>query len=286
MLFTVGITTYKRVELLERCLKSLLKQNCSKEDFQVIVHNDSPTAVGYDYLQKWAESVFNGRLVWVESNGMGLCHARNQIIELSEGDYLCFCDDDDWLRPNHLSTFMEALGNQNKPIVAVNSSIERHSFGSVYLIHPAPQGVYAKEELIRKIVRGNIKSNSFCLPKSSGLRFNPEWEVDENFYFLLFLAELYEFYFSCIYTSVVECRNDSITSDYSRLVNSKVAAYRTLKRNNNSLAENVWLRGYIKNVIINGGPFLSMPNRSFALLSLLKLQLGLKNFFRLLLIFK
>jgi glycosyltransferase involved in cell wall biosynthesis len=79
----------------------VLDQSISKDDFEVIVVNDS----GRDLSNvEWREM---GTVRIINTQRRERNFARNTGAAIAKGDYLCFLDDDDWLLPgalNHLWT--------------------------------------------------------------------------------------------------------------------------------------------------------------------------------------
>src|ERR1700712_2747177 len=100
-LISVVIPTYKRPELLLKCLKSLLSQVCSKSDFEVIVVSDGP-----DYTTELLVESFNKNGFTFKYNHnpkkAGPAAARNIGWKMASSNLIAFTDDDclphkDWL---------------------------------------------------------------------------------------------------------------------------------------------------------------------------------------------
>lgn len=106
MKISVVIPTYKRPDLLLRCLRSLEKQDLSKEDFEVLVVSD-----GYDSVTESAVSTYKKRselnLVYLHTNGKkGPAAARNTGWKSARGNLIAFTDDDTVPEPGWLSAFV------------------------------------------------------------------------------------------------------------------------------------------------------------------------------------
>ena len=95
------VPTYNRVELLKRSLESIGDQAYS--NFEAVVVND----FGNDVSTVVAEFPF-AKLVNHERN-LGLPAARNTGISHSDGYYIGYLDDDDWLYPDHSVVLLGAL---------------------------------------------------------------------------------------------------------------------------------------------------------------------------------
>ena len=95
------VPTYNRPELLDRALESIGSQEYSR--FEAVVVND----FGQDIAAVVSEYPF-AKLVNHERN-LGLSAARNTGISHSEGKYIGYLDDDDWLYPDHTVVLLGAL---------------------------------------------------------------------------------------------------------------------------------------------------------------------------------
>lgn len=111
---SVVIPTYDRPVMLEAALKSVLNQTI--ESFEVVVVDDgSPRS-----LERVVESFDDDRIRFhrLDAN-RGANVARRRGIELAEGEYIAFLDDDDRWRPTKLEKQREALETARSAGVAV-----------------------------------------------------------------------------------------------------------------------------------------------------------------------
>ncbi len=95
MFSTTIIPTVGR-KTLERAVQSVLNQNFSHDEYEVIVVNDSGRPLSHE---DWQNSP---RVRIVNTNHRERCIARNVGAALANGRYLHFLDDDDWLLPDAL----------------------------------------------------------------------------------------------------------------------------------------------------------------------------------------
>ena len=101
MLITSIITTFKREIWLARAVNSVLQQGYSESDLEVIVVNDSGDPLGE------AEWQHDPRVRVFTTYRTERCVARNLGAALSQGKYLHFLDDDDYLLPGAYSALLE-----------------------------------------------------------------------------------------------------------------------------------------------------------------------------------
>jgi len=90
--FSVIIPVFNRENLVERAIKSVLRQ--SFKDFELILVDDGSTDNTWNVLNKY-ESEF---CTLLKNTNQGVSKARNSAALKSTGNYLCFLDsDDEWL---------------------------------------------------------------------------------------------------------------------------------------------------------------------------------------------
>lgn len=104
LFFSYIIPTIGRSSL-EVAVKSVLTQNFSYADFEVIVVNDSAKP-----LPK-ADWHVSPRVRIINTNKCERSFARNSGAAIAKGKYLAFLDDDDWILPGALENFWQ-LANQ------------------------------------------------------------------------------------------------------------------------------------------------------------------------------
>lgn len=101
MKFSVIIPLYNKGPYVEKAIESVLSQTFS--DYELIVMDDGSTDDSYDLALKAVENHPHCRLY--RQHNMGVSGARNNAVALSQGEYLCFLDADDWWE----STFLEEM---------------------------------------------------------------------------------------------------------------------------------------------------------------------------------
>lgn len=89
MRLSVLIPTWKRGELLQKCLKSLTIQERQPDEVVVIYRDEDPEA--QKYISEFAELL---PLVRVMVDEPGVIHAENKGIDQASGEIICFLDDD------------------------------------------------------------------------------------------------------------------------------------------------------------------------------------------------
>jgi len=110
LMFSIVIPTYNRANFILKAVESYLQQDYS--NFEIIVVDDGST----DSTKKEVLSIKDKRVnySYIQNSERGA--ARNYGIRLAKGDYINFCDSDDYVYKNHL-TFACKFIAEKKPSV-------------------------------------------------------------------------------------------------------------------------------------------------------------------------
>ena len=101
---SVVVPTYKRVDYLGRMIESVMAQTF--EDWELIIvdgRSDDGTAA----LVGRYQVALGDRLVFIEEDNQGCCHARNTGIDAARGAFVALLDSDDEFLPTKLERQLE-----------------------------------------------------------------------------------------------------------------------------------------------------------------------------------
>ena len=173
--FSIIIPTYNREILLSNAITSVLEQ--SYTNFEIVIINDNSQDKTFKYLN----SIFDKR-VKVIHNKVNLHKgaSRNIGIKESNGQYICFLDDDDYFLSNHL----EVLSDKIKE----NQYSESFFYTQVFLkkdniIKKHPRIEYApNESYVSYILFNWIPTNSVCIHSNilKKYRFNETIKIGQD----------------------------------------------------------------------------------------------------------
>lgn len=107
---SVVVPTYKRPELLERCLVALLAQKFDPSAFEIIVVDDEPGEETRRVVESWRARVVRPSLRYLSvSDAHGPAAARNVGWRAAHGDIIAFTDDDCLPMPDWLAAGVRAI---------------------------------------------------------------------------------------------------------------------------------------------------------------------------------
>lgn len=101
--FSVIIPLYNKAPYVAKAIGSVFAQTFT--DYELIIVDDGSKDNSAEITYQTLEGHWNARFVQQENAGVSV--ARNNGVALSQGDYLCFLDADDWWEP----TFLEEMSS-------------------------------------------------------------------------------------------------------------------------------------------------------------------------------
>jgi len=158
-LFSIGVTTYNRRDLLKQTLLSILEQNFA--DFEVIVGNDFPDeALSLEIL-----GIEDPRVrVINHKRNIGELENMNFLRNAAQGRYFTWQFDDDPCAPTLLSEVYSALIKFNFPPCVFTSFtfIYGTSFHKFKKNYNGQVQLFSGRDFLRKYLSGNLKVLGCC----------------------------------------------------------------------------------------------------------------------------
>lgn len=113
MKLSIIVPMYNEEQYILHCLGSLLKQNISKNDYEIIVINDGSTDNSLSLVNDFSKKISESNIVTYSKKNGGLSDARNFGVPLAKGKYIYFVDSDDYIASNVLKQLTDYL-DENK----------------------------------------------------------------------------------------------------------------------------------------------------------------------------
>lgn len=101
MKFSVIIPLYNKAPYVAKAIGSVLSQTVT--DYELVIMDDGSKDNSFEIAQK--SIVSRDHCYLFQQQNAGVSMARNNAVALSQGEYLCFLDADDWWEP----TFLEEM---------------------------------------------------------------------------------------------------------------------------------------------------------------------------------
>lgn len=118
MKLSIVIPYYNGEQWVGKCLDSLLKQDLPTDEYEIIVVDDGSTH-SIETLMKYVNEYPHIRYLHQENQKHAA--ARNYGLTIAQGDYVFFCDCDDFVAENVLGPLCDLVANESVDILLFNA---------------------------------------------------------------------------------------------------------------------------------------------------------------------
>ena len=147
---------------LSRCVDSLLNQ--TYKNIECIFINDGSSDNTLKILKEYKKK--DSRVVIIDKKNTGVSDSRNKAIEMSTGDYICFCDADDMYDKNYVEMMHDLIIKEDVPLVRCNYKVIDKSGNDIDKGNIL-KGLYSsfeiKNQIIPSCLDGTIPCFSYLL---------------------------------------------------------------------------------------------------------------------------
>lgn len=121
---SIIIPVYTVQNYIERCLESLLIQGFQEDEYEILCIDDCSKDKTTEYLKRYEKQYRQIKCYYNEEN-RGVSYARNLGIKKAKGEYLAFCDADDWYDKNSISTMYKKATEAQADFLISNYYIDK-----------------------------------------------------------------------------------------------------------------------------------------------------------------
>lgn len=130
MKLSIIIPVYNVAPYLRKCVESVMKQDLSPEEYEIILVDDGSTDGSGELCDELVRlSPIPQKAKVIHQKNAGLSAARNAGIMVATGEYILFVDSDDYLEENVLGGLMRQMDEQNLDVL-------RFDYQNVRIINP------------------------------------------------------------------------------------------------------------------------------------------------------
>ena len=119
MFISFIVPVYNTEKYLNACLDSLLAQDISVNDYEIICVNDGSKDKSIDVLKRYNSKYKN--IVVVDQKHSGVCVARNEGLLIARGEYIWFIDSDDIVERNVLKMIKTIANSEDYERIIVGN---------------------------------------------------------------------------------------------------------------------------------------------------------------------
>lgn len=209
-LVSIIVPTYNRPYMLSMALQSIIDQDY--QNWEAIVVNDAGKDVSS--LVNSLDSL--GRIRYIQHDiNKGLSAARNTGLQNCSGDIICYLDDDDHYKKNHLTTVVEGLRDGDAEFVYTDAeyivaqeadgNARKETRGNIF-----PHDDFSIERLyVGNYIPVNTWAHRSSLLKGAGL-FDESLDAMEDWDFILRIANIATIRHIAVTTAEVHLRDSDI----------------------------------------------------------------------------
>jgi glycosyltransferase involved in cell wall biosynthesis len=132
-LISVIVPVFKVEAYLAKCIESIRCQ--TYPNFELILVDDGSPDGSPQICDDYA--AVDDRIRVIHKNNRGLSSARNAGLDIAQGEFICFIDSDDYIKPEYLETLLTLQRKNNADLVICEYDyVEKN--GNVYEHHKIP----------------------------------------------------------------------------------------------------------------------------------------------------
>ena len=115
MILSIVVPVYNVEQYLPKCLESLLDQDLSKDEYEIVLVDDGSTDGSGEICDEFA--LKEGNVKVVHQKNQGLSVARNVGTQVAKGKYIQYVDSDDYLHPDVLKGLVSLMEENNLDVL-------------------------------------------------------------------------------------------------------------------------------------------------------------------------
>lgn len=123
------VPLYNSAKWLEKCLYSILNQDISEDQMEIICINDGSPDNSADMAREIGKS--HPSIIVIDQPNQGPSGARNTGMKAATGKYLAFVDPDDFVEPNVYGQLVQRMENEQLDMLRFNYRIVDEDYNHV-----------------------------------------------------------------------------------------------------------------------------------------------------------
>ncbi|SDB62998.1 glycosyltransferase family 2 protein [Butyrivibrio sp. INlla16] len=144
---SIVVPCYNCEKTLSRTINSIIEQKCKV--FQLVLVDDGSTDSTVQICNEYAEK--DDRIKVIHQNNMGLMRAWKNGVLAADGDYIAFCDADDYVEKDYVDIIYENIDGISPDMILFGITIDYPNGKSVKNRNRLDSGIYSKDDLENKI---------------------------------------------------------------------------------------------------------------------------------------
>lgn len=160
--FSIIVPLYNKAPYVRKALDSVISQTCT--DWECIIVDDGSTDNSMNVVRERISELGSERVRVIQQQNAGVAAARNNGVEASRGEYVCFLDADDWWEPTFLEEIDRLISEYpNAGIYATNYIYYKP--GKTHVALSLPRGYMNYPEAYLQCGSMPVTSITTCMPR-------------------------------------------------------------------------------------------------------------------------
>lgn len=147
-MISIVIPCYNCEKTFTRCLNSIRRQ--TQQKFEIVLVDDGSTDGTYGLCE--AATKEDARIRVIHQANKGLMNAWKSGVCAARGEYIAFCDSDDWIEPDLIENLEKKIENFHVDILLYGMTVEYEDKIVEYVDNQLAEGVFTKEDISQRIL--------------------------------------------------------------------------------------------------------------------------------------
>ncbi len=156
-MISVVVPCYNCEKTIKKCVDSIIGQ--TYDNLELILVDDGSSDDTLSILKEYEKKDRRVTVLFKENGGT--LSARKEGIKCAKGEYVSFCDSDDWLSNDLYERINKILNDYNPDIVVFGSSVALPSGEKKVRNHRLSDGYYTREDIEKKILPNLYYTDGF-----------------------------------------------------------------------------------------------------------------------------
>ena len=182
--FSIVVCCYFGEKTIVRCLNSLIDQNYSNSDYEIIIVDDGSIDNSSNVISSFLNNIDGQKplIKYFKTENNGLSKARNLGINKAGGKYVLFIDEDAAACNDWLLEYRKLIDSNDKPdvIYGITEPFNNSGYFEKYITHYFYHQVNANGDMIPYLIGTNMGFNYNLFKDDVGFLDDFSYRGDEN----------------------------------------------------------------------------------------------------------
>ena len=142
-MISIVVPCYNCKNTFKRCIRSI--RNQTQKEIEIILVDDGSTDRTYDLCEFEARE--DSRIKVFHQKNKGLMNAWKRGVSEATGEYIAFCDSDDYLDSNLVEILEDKVEKYHADIILYGMKVEYEDNSVIYSDNRLEEGYFAKEDI-------------------------------------------------------------------------------------------------------------------------------------------